>query len=468
MKEKKDELSQALHSALKSWFAPGKSDGEEPLDQLQLVKQRQMQPDGPDQNSHRLHLNEVLLEALDQLGEQNSSASQLLRDRFLENQLLKEVAQSRNVDHHTISRQQKAALAELAEVVYQQEMSLRQTLMAEMETHLPPPTYAELFGVEEPLAQLVEQLTAVACPHLITVLGIGGIGKTSLADAAVRQVIPTFRFDQVIWLRLEYQTLHGRSRSPAESWQQIIDGIAAHIWPDSYRDVGQKQREIQVRHRLKQAPYLVVVDNLEAEEDTAYVLAHLSDLADPSKFLLTTRIQPTGETAVFTLSLSELSRADAAALMRHHAERSSISLDEATAADFDAIYERVGGNPLALKLVIGQLRDISLPHILDNLVAQRGEDVAKMYQRIYRRAWELLTPTAQQLLRAMQLVSEEGVTAEDLQTIYLGDTIDEADFWPAIQSLRQRSLLEVRGSLRQRKYGIHRLTRTFLENDINP
>jgi hypothetical protein len=465
MEGKKETLSQALHSALKSWFAPGKSDGEEPLDQLHLVKRRKKQPDGPDPNNRRLHLNEVLLEALDQLGEQNSSASQLLRDRFLENQLLKEVAKSRNVDHHTISRQQKAALAELAEVVYQQEMALRQTLIAEMETHLPPPTYTELFGVDELLNQLVEQLTAVSHPHLISVLGIGGIGKTSLADAAVRRVIPTFRFDQVVWLRLEYQTLDGRSRSPEHSWQQIIDGIAGHIWPDSYRDVDQKQREIQVRHRLKQTPYLVVIDNLEAEEDTAYVLAHLSDLADPSKFLLTTRTQPAGETAVFTLSLSELNRADAEALMRHHAERSAISLDEATAADFDAIYECVGGNPLALKLVIGQLRDISLPHILDNLVAQRGENITAMYDRIYQRAWNLLTPDAQTVLGSMQLVSEEGATANYLKEI--SDLGDDA-LWRAIHILNQRSLIEVRGTLHERRYGIHRLTRTFLQKHINP
>lgn len=465
MEENKEALGSAVHSGLKAWYTSGINTGEELLDQLQLVKQRQRQPNESEPNSRRLQINDVLLDALDQLGEQGSSASQLLRERFLENQLLKEVAKSRNVDHHTISRQQKAALAELAEVVYQQEMALRQTLIAEMETHLPPPTYTELFGVDELLDQLVEQLTAVSHPHLISVLGIGGIGKTSLADAAVRRVIPTFRFDEVIWLRLEYQTLNGRSRSPEHSWQQIIDGLAAYIWPDSYRDVDQKQREVQVRHRLKQTPYLVIIDNLEAEEDTAYVLAHLSDLADPSKFLLTTRIQPAGETAVFTLSLSELNRGDAEALMYHHAERSAISLAGATAADFDAIYECVGGNPLALKLVISQLRDISLPHILANLVAQRGQDIAAMYDRIYQRAWSLLTPAAQTVLGSMQLVSEDGATANYLQVM---SGLDDDALWQAIHILNQRSLLEVRGTLHERKYGIHRLTRTFLQKHINP
>jgi hypothetical protein len=400
------------------------------------------------------------------LREQDEDAAQLLRGRFLDGQTLDQTAQKRNTNRHVIGRQQKSAIAALAEMVLQQEMALQQQLVNEIENHLPPATYDRLFGVEDALAALVEKLTAVSHSHLIALLGIGGIGKTSLADAAVRQIIPTFRFDQVVWLRLEYPTLDGRSRHPEQSYSQIINGLAATIWPDSYQDVSQQQREVQVRYRLKEEPYLVVVDNLEAEEDTAFILARLRDLADPSKFLLTTRSQPQGETAVFILPLTELSRSDAKSLMRHHAGSRGISLAGAAAADFDAVYERTGGNPLALKLVISQLHDLTLDQVLQNLVAQRGEDIEAMYTRIYKRAWKLLTPTAQRVLSSMQSVSEAGATADYLQNAF--GHIDDADFWPAIQSLHQRSLLEARGTIHEKKYGIHRLTRTFLQKHINP
>jgi hypothetical protein len=464
--EDRDELTGAIHNALRSWYTTEPADGEELLDGLQLVKQRCKQAVEDDANSHRLLINDLLLAALDQLERQNGQASQLLRDRFLDNKTLREVAQSLNVDHYAVSRQQRAAIEELTEVVVQQESALRAKLVNEIENNLLPPTYEQLYGVEDLQAQVIEKLTAVSHPHLIALLGIGGIGKTSLADAAVRRVIPTFRFDQVVWLRLEYPTLDGRSRHPEQSYSQIINGLAATIWPDSYQDVSQQQREVQVRYRLKQEPCLVVVDNLEAEEDTAYILARLHDLADPGKFLLTTRTRPMGETAVYTLPLTELSRSDAEALMRHHARGQGISLAGATAADFDAVYERAGGNPLALKLIISQLHDLTLDQVLQNLVAQRGEDIEAMYTRIYERAWKLLTPTAQRVLSSMQTVSEAGATADYLQDAF--GHIDDADFWPAVQLLRQRSLLEARGTIHEKKYGIHRLTRTFLQKHINP
>ncbi|MFO7540097.1 MAG: NB-ARC domain-containing protein [Chloroflexota bacterium] len=463
--ENNADLITALHNAFKAWYTPKPTETGSLLTDLQLVKLQRKEIAEENVNSRRLIINEVLLTALDQLSRQNEEASRLLRSRFLDGQTLREVAQTLNTDHHAVSRQQRIALAELAEVVGQQETALRKKLALEMEGHLPPPTYDRLFGVADLQAQLVEKLTAVSPPPLIALLGIGGIGKTSLADAAVRRVIPTFRFDDVAWLRLEHQTFHGRSRSPEQSLHQIINGLAARIWPDSYRDVGQKQREVQVRARLKQTPHLVVIDNLEAEEDTAYLLAHLHDLAGPSKFLLTTRSQPTGETAVFTLSLHDLSRSDAEALMRHHAHNLGISLAEATSTDFDAIYRQAGGNPLALKLVISQLRDLTLGQILDNLVSQQGEDVEALYTRIYRRTWDLLTPAARDLLSAMQTVAEAGADPDYLQSL---SDLNDTDFWPAVQLLRQRSLLEARGTIHQKKYGIHRLTRTFLQKHVNP
>ena len=44
--------------------------------------------------------------------------------------------------------------------------------------------------------------------------------------------------------------------------------------------------------------------------------------------------------------------------------------------------------------------------------------------------------------------------------------LDEAAFWPAVQELRARSLLEVRGSLDEKRYGIHRLTQSFVRTEI--
>jgi hypothetical protein len=44
--------------------------------------------------------------------------------------------------------------------------------------------------------------------------------------------------------------------------------------------------------------------------------------------------------------------------------------------------------------------------------------------------------------------------------------LTEAELWPALQELRNRSLLEAQGTVQAKRYGIHRLTETFLQTEI--
>ena len=54
------------------------------------------------------------------------------------------------------------------------------------------------------------------------------------------------------------------------------------------------------------------------------------------------------------------------------------------------IFETVGGNPLALRLVVGQTTVHALPDVLDALRLARGRTVEQLYTFIYRQAWENL------------------------------------------------------------------------------
>jgi hypothetical protein len=63
----------------------------------------------------------------------------------------------------------------------------------------------------------------------------------------------------------------------------------------------------------------------------------------------------------------------------------------------------------------------------------------------------------------MPLISAAGALPAQLAAI---SGLVEHDLWPAIQELQQRSLLEMRGTLGERRYGIHQLTRTFLHTEI--
>src|SRR5690606_4123610 len=126
-----------------------------------------------------------------------------------------------------------------------------------------------------------------------------------------------------------------------------------------------EQQIVQLRREMKSRPCLVVIDNLESETDTAYLLTQLHDLTSPSKILLTTRTQATWPVAVYGMPVQQLSLAAAEALLRGYARECGVRVvEEATPADIQSIYDIVGGNPLALKLVVTLLDTYSLTQVL--------------------------------------------------------------------------------------------------------
>jgi hypothetical protein len=209
--------------------------------------------------------------------------------------------------------------------------------------------------------------------------------------------------------------------------------------------------------------YLVVIDNLEAAEDTSFLLNHLQDLANPSKFILTTRTRAAKQAAVLDVPLDELGFADSAAFMRHHAAESGVdAVAEATDADLEKIYLQTGGNPFAIKIVVNLLDVLPLNRLLDGLTRNHPGQVMEMYKHIFWQTWQTLSENGRKLLQSMPLALEPA----DVDYLLTISGLTEGAIWPAIEELRQRSLLEVEGGLHEKRYGIHRLTDTFLRTEI--
>ncbi len=457
-----EQLTKNVHKALKAWRGISGSP-DSLLESLRLVQARRSTLVGNTVPSYkRLAANRILLEGIEALEEHDQTGAQVLRLRFPENNKIMTVAHKLNVSEHTVSRLQKAAIGCLAEIIYDQETALREQQAQELEAHLPPRDYTHLVGVSEARTDLTAHLLQANVPWVVALVGIGGIGKTALADVVTRRVIREFVFDKVVWLRTEPQTMDGRFLSQERTFEAIIAELAQRLWPETVASLLPDQRVVRVRQALKTRPYLVVIDNLEI--DTSHLLVHLNNLANPSKFLLTSRIRPTKQARTFNFSLSEISLDDAISLIRHHALEIGIPvLAEANDDDFASIYNMTGGNPLALKLVVSLLDVLPLPQILADLEQGQQGPVENLYKYIYWQTWQTLSQEARNLLQAMPLVSGSGALPDYLQEI---SGLAAGQLWPIIQELRKRSLLEVRGTIKEKRYGIHRLTDTFLRTEI--
>jgi hypothetical protein len=160
-----------------------------------------------------------------------------------------------------------------------------------------------------------------------------------------------------------------------------------------------------------------------------------------------------------------LSLDDALALVRYEAANRNLSfLTQAGDDDLRPIYEIVGGNPLALRLVVGQTHHYPLSTVLEKLSNARGASSEALFSYIYRWAWDLLDDNAQQLFLCLPLLPATGADLGFLSTI---SGLDENQFHSALESLLRLNLLDHRThSLYHSVYTIHSLTRTFLLQEV--
>jgi hypothetical protein len=149
--------------------------------------------------------------------------------------------------------------------------------------------------------------------------------------------------------------------------------------------------------------------------------------------------------------------------MRHHAAESGVTaVADATDEDLQQIYDHTGGNPLAIKILVNLLDFLPLSRLLAGLTRNHPEQVMEMYKHIFWQAWQTLSENGRKLLQSMPLALEPA----DVDYLLTISGLTEGAIWPAIEELRQRSLLEVEGGLHEKRYGIHRLTDTFLRTEI--
>lgn len=324
-----------------------------------------------------------------------------------------------------------------------------------------------LFGVNQDQQRLRQLLEQPGAPWLVAIDGIGGIGKSSLAAALARQIMSTNRFYDMAWVSAKQEEFLPQmglepTSQPALDTNTLTNSVLEQLDPNLSLAQSAEEKKFLLTNLLKKQPYLIVIDNLETVVDYQTLIPFLRQLAQPSKFLLTSRHSLFAYTDVFCLSLRELNQADTLALLQYEAEmRGVAALVNASEAHLNDIYEVVGGNPLALKLVVGQLCVLPLPQVLGNLKQARGQTIDDLYTYIYWQAWHALDETSRQVLLVMPLA--QGGTFEQLAAV---SQIKADELNPALEHLVKLSLVEVGGDLAQRRYRIHRLTETFLLNEV--
>ncbi len=375
------------------------------------------------------------------------------------------LATEAGVTKRTLRRRITYGLNLLTEALRQQELAAREEVCY-LIRHVPLADYQTLIGAQEPLqhAQVLLQEEAVS---FVSLEGLGGIGKTALAQAIARALAEAHAVHDIAWVSAQQEQLTEMGSlltmpNASRSLDEIVSRLAQQLGQTQVAGMSTADKLEHLQKVLPFTPYLVVVDNLETVEDVDTLLPSLEPLAGKTRFLLTSRQSLSHYPYVRRIVLRPLSLADSrrlfdAQLARHQGK---FTFQE---EQMERLYAVVGGLPLAIKLVAAQMSLLPFEHVLEGLQGAQAHTPEALYHYIYRRTWELLSDTARGLLLAMLMVSAQG---EKVSWIAKMSSLPPAQFDESLLELHRHSLLESAGFEGEPRYRLHRLTSTFLMTDI--
>ncbi|AKG20076.1 NB-ARC domain-containing protein [Calothrix sp. 336/3] len=303
---------------------------------------------------------------------------------------------------------------------------------------------SKFYGRDDEINQLKQYIISDNC-RLITIIGMGGIGKTALSVKLAKLVEP--EFDCLIWRSL-------RNAPPVEELLSDLIGFlsAEHqivIAPSL------EKRISQLIDCLTASRCLIVLDNLESVLDSkqqagnyrqgyigyGQLLRCLGDAQHQSCVLITSREKPKGLNArvgenlpVRSLTLKGLNYSEGELIL--HQKGLSPSTRE-----IHRLIESYGGNPLALKIAATTITELFAGSISDFLAT--GTIICNDIFELLNQQLQRL-PFLEKQVMYWLAIHRESVSLKELQNNLI-DTSKPRDLMTALESLQSRCLIENQG-----------------------
>ncbi|MEM8862490.1 MAG: NB-ARC domain-containing protein, partial [Chloroflexota bacterium] len=348
-------------------------------------------------------LNRVIGNCIDLLENRYPEQADLLTRRFIYEQpeSIRDIARQNSgetdlkdpeftKEQARLNQLQKQAITELLIILLAEEKKATEQHKSQMAQRLGGASYDLLVGTDRLENELIDLLKPDSDKHIVVLTGQGGIGKTSLADKVIRQAIQQLPLDT--FLRVDAT---GGVITPKFLSERL------------YFNLFGKPLEGQTLHEIEQKlilsfthrPLLVFIDGVEDKLNP--LLDKLRQYTGRTKFLITSRERPSNYAQLSWKEVPSLTKIDGLHLLSHTLNQVHINQSEpieVPADQFNQVFDKVGGNPLALKLIATLTQEMSLAQVLGDLRTVDHKDTKELYKRVYERVWNMLDQPSRQIM----------------------------------------------------------------------
>ncbi|MDR1160590.1 MAG: NACHT domain-containing protein [Syntrophomonadaceae bacterium] len=273
---------------------------------------------------------------------------------------------------------------------------------------------------------------------IITLIGRGGIGKTTLALEVLRGIAKEGKFDFILWFSARDIDLLSKGPKPVKAHVQTIEEIAdefVSLIGMQYNTDNSSNKNYLAKMMSANHKILFVFDNFETTKSPVDLYNWIDVyIRLPNKVLITSRIRDfKGD---FPIEITGMNESESKELINKTAKELRIT-EILTAGYIDSLADEACGHPYVMKVLLGEVAKEGRLKKIDRIIASMDNILEALFERTYTG----LSPAAKRVFLTLcawnSPISQLGLEAVLLRSVNERMNVEEA-----VKELRYSSFAE--------------------------